>query len=121
MRAVIQNRELASCSGIVTRTIDRRTFFLGSGLAGVAGVALTLIGPIGPTLGLNYIVDAFLVVIVGGLGQLRGAVVAAFAIGILNSLTEYATEASFAKVVVFLATDGRWINGQVIYANGGAA
>jgi urea transport system permease protein len=103
MRAVIQNRQLASCSGIVTQRIDRRTFFLGSGLAGVAGVALTLIGPIGPTLGLNYIVDAFLVVIVGGLGQLRGAVIAAFSLGILNSLSEYATEASLAKVIVFLS------------------
>ncbi len=103
MRAVIQNRQLAACSGIATKKIDRRTFFLGSGLAGVAGVALTLIGPIGPTLGLNYLIDAFLVVIVGGLGQLRGAVIAAFALGILNSLAEYATQASLAKVIVFLA------------------
>nr|MBA2751615.1 urea ABC transporter permease subunit UrtB [Actinomycetota bacterium] len=57
MRAVMQNRQLAACSGIGTERVDRRTFFIGSGLAGVAGVALTLLGPIGPTLGTNYIVD----------------------------------------------------------------
>ena len=71
-----------------------RTFFIGSGLAGVAGVALTLLGSIGPTLGTNYIVDAFLVVVVGGLGQLRGAVIAALALGVLNSFVEYWTQAS---------------------------
>jgi urea transport system permease protein len=73
----------------------------------VAGVALTLIGPIGPTLGTTYIVDAFLVVVVGGLGQLRGAVIAAFALGMLGSFAESWTRsssaASLAKVVVFVA------------------
>ena len=103
MRAVMQNRQLAACSGIRTRRVDQTTFFIGSGLAGVAGVGLTLLGPIGPTLGSNYIVDAFLVVVVGGLGQLRGAVAAALALGILNSFVEYETQASFAKVVVFVA------------------
>jgi len=103
MRAVTQNRQLASCSGVATDRVDRTTFFIGSGLAGVAGVALTLLGSVGPTLGTNYIVDAFLVVVVGGLGQLRGAVIAAFALGVLNSFTEYWTQASFAKVVVFVA------------------
>jgi urea transport system permease protein len=103
MRAVMQNRQLAACSGIVTDRVDRWTFFIGSGLAGVAGVALTLLGSIGPTLGTNYIVDAFLVVVVGGLGQLRGAVIAAFALGVLNAFVEYGTEASLAKVVVFVA------------------
>jgi urea transport system permease protein len=106
MRAVMQNRQLASCSGIATDLVDRSTFFIGSGLAGVAGVALTLLGSIGPTLGINYIVDAFLVVVVGGLGQLKGAVLAAFALGVLNAFVEYGTEASFAKVVVFLAIVG---------------
>jgi urea transport system permease protein len=79
MRAVMQNRQLAACSGVATDRVDQRTFFIGSGLAGVAGVALTLIGPIGPTLGTNYIVDAFLVMVVRRLGQLRGAVLAAVA------------------------------------------
>jgi urea transport system permease protein len=106
MRAVMQNRQLAACSGVATERVDQRTFFIGSGLAGVAGVALTLIGPIGPALGTYYIVDAFLVVVVGGLGQLRGAVLAALALGVLNSFVEYWTDASLAKVVVFVAIVG---------------
>lgn len=101
MRSVMQNRQLAACSGVNTERVDRLTFFIGSGLAGVAGVALTLIGPIGPNLGTYYIVDAFLVVVAGGLGQLRGAVIAALALGLLNSYAEYWTDASLAKVIVF--------------------
>jgi urea transport system permease protein len=101
MRAVMQNRQLAAVSGVATERVDQRTFFIGSGLAGVAGVALTLIGPIGPALGTYYIVDAFLVVVVGGLGQLRGAVIAAVALGVINSFMEFRTDASLAKVVVF--------------------
>jgi len=103
MRAVIHNRDLAAVSGIAVRRVDAATFFLGSGLAGVAGVALTLIGPTGPTTGTNYIVDAFLVVVVGGLGQLRGTVLAAFALGLLNAMVEPWSGASLAKVVVFAA------------------
>jgi urea transport system permease protein len=102
MRAVMQNRQLAAVSSVATHRVDALTFFIGSGLAGVAGVALTLLGSVGPTLGTNYIVDAFLVVVVGGLGQLRGAVLAALALGLLNSFVEYWTDASLAKVVVFL-------------------
>ncbi|GAB2976986.1 urea ABC transporter permease subunit UrtB [Saccharothrix stipae] len=103
MRAVVQNRELAAYSGIATGRVDRFTFLLGSGLAGVAGVALTLVGPVGPSLGTFYIVDAFLVVVAGGLGQLRGAVLAAVALGFLNGYLEFWTDASLAKVLVFLA------------------
>lgn len=103
MRAVMQNRQLAGCSGIDTDRVDQLTFFVGSGLAGVAGVALTLLGPIGPGIGTFYIVDAFLVVIVGGLGQLRGTVIAAVSLGLLNSFLEYGTTASLAKVGVFAA------------------
>ncbi|MEU4741018.1 urea ABC transporter permease subunit UrtB [Actinosynnema sp. NPDC023658] len=103
MRAVVQNRELAAYSGIATARVDRFTFLLGSGLAGVAGVALTLVGPVGPTLGTSYIVDAFLVVVAGGLGQLRGAVLAAVALGFLNGYLEFWTDASLAKVLVFVA------------------
>ncbi|ACY98778.1 MULTISPECIES: urea ABC transporter permease subunit UrtB [Thermomonospora] len=103
MRAVMQNRRLAACSGVATGRVDQLTFFIGSGLAGVAGVALTLIGPVGPSLGTYYIVDAFLVVVVGGLGQLRGAVLAALALGMLNSFAEFWTNASLAKVIVFAA------------------
>lgn len=102
MRAVMQNRPLAAVSGVRTPRVDRTTFFIGSGLAGIAGVGITLLGPIGPTLGLAYIIDAFLVVIVGGLGQLRGAIFAALALGMANSLIEYNTSTSIAKAGVFL-------------------
>ena len=102
MRAVMQNRPLASVSGVRTKLVDRTTFFIGSGLAGLAGVGITLLGPVGPTLGLAYIIDAFLVVIVGGLGQLRGAILAALALGMANSFIEYNTTASIAKTGVFL-------------------
>jgi urea transport system permease protein len=101
MRAVTQNRQLAATSGISTRRTDGFTFALGSGLAGLAGVALTLLSPIGPSLGTYYIVDAFLVVIVGGLGHLRGAVLAAVGIGLLNTFLEYSWETSLAKAAVF--------------------
>ncbi|MFY1694439.1 MULTISPECIES: urea ABC transporter permease subunit UrtB [unclassified Solwaraspora] len=101
MRAVMQNRQLAAVTGVATHRVDQLTFFIGSGLAGVAGVALTLIGPVGPSLGTYYIVDAFLVVVAGGLGQLRGAVIAAIALGVINSYVEFWTDASLAKVVVF--------------------
>ncbi|MET9094983.1 MULTISPECIES: urea ABC transporter permease subunit UrtB [Streptomyces] len=102
IRAVVQNRDLAEVSGIATGRVDRTTFFIGSGLAGMAGVALTLIGPIGPTTGTNYIVDAFLVVVVGGIGRLRGAVITAFVLGLLQSVLEYSTTVSVAKVVVLV-------------------
>ncbi|MBF8188411.1 urea ABC transporter permease subunit UrtB [Nonomuraea sp. K274] len=100
-QAVVQNRQLAATSGIDTGRVDMLTFFIGSGLAGVAGVALTLIGPVGPALGTYYIVDAFLVVVAGGLGQLRGAVLAAVGLGLLNSYAEFWSDASLAKVIVF--------------------
>ena len=103
IRAVVQNRDLAEASGVSTRTTDRLTFFIGSGLAGIAGVALTLLGSIGPTLGTSYIVDAFLVVVVGGIGQIKGTVIAAFALGLLQATFEYSTTASIAKVLVFVA------------------
>src|SRR5918997_1631725 len=103
VRAVVQNRDLAETVGVSTRATDRLTFFIGSGLAGVAGVALTLLGSTGPTLGTNYIVDAFLVVVVGGIGQIRGAVIAALVLGLLQSIFQYTTTASMAKVLLFVA------------------
>jgi urea transport system permease protein len=102
IRAVVLNRDLAETSGISTRNVDRLTFFIGSGLAGVAGVALTLIGSTGPTLGTNYIVDAFLVVVAGGVGTIWGSVLAAFGLGILQAVVEYSTTASVAKVVILV-------------------
>jgi urea transport system permease protein len=103
IRAVVQNRDLAEASGISSRATDRLTFFLGSGLAGIAGVALTLLGSIGPTLGTNYIVDAFLVVVAGGIGQIKGTVIAAMSLGMMQAFFEFSTTASVAKVLVFVA------------------
>ena len=82
IRAVVQNRDLAETSGISSRKTDITTFFIGSGLAAVAGVALTLIGSTSPTIGQSYLIDAFLVVVVGGLGQIKGTVIAAFCAGL---------------------------------------
>jgi urea transport system permease protein len=103
IRAVVQNRDLAEVSGISTSRVDRTAFFIGSGLAGVAGVALTLVGPIGPTMGTNVIIDAFLVIVVGGIGQLKGSVIVAFVLGVLQSVLEYSTTVSVAKVLVLVA------------------
>jgi urea transport system permease protein len=102
IRGVVQNRDLAETVGISTRSTDRLTFFIGSGLAGIAGVAVTLLGSTGPTLGTNYIVDAFLVVVAGGIGQVKGTVIAAFGLGMIQATFEYSTTASIAKVLVFL-------------------
>jgi len=101
MRAVMQNREMASSLGVSTRRVDTLTFALGSGLAGVAGCALTLIGPIGPSMGTFYIVDAFIVVILGGLGQIPGTILAALIIGMSNTVLEFGTTAVIGKVLVF--------------------
>ncbi len=102
VRAVVGNRDLAETAGISSRRTDLTTFFIGSGLAGVAGVALTLIGSTSPTIGQSYVIDAFLVVVAGGLGQIKGAVIAAFTLGSLQSFFEYSTTASIAKVGVFV-------------------
>ncbi|HVF12989.1 MAG TPA: urea ABC transporter permease subunit UrtB [Acidimicrobiales bacterium] len=101
MRAVMQNRDLAAVSGLPVSRVDATTFFLGSGLAGVAGVAVSLIGSIGTGTGTSYILFAFLVVIVGGVGSLRGAVIAAVALGILSSYVEFWTSSTLAKAAVF--------------------
>ena len=101
MRAVMQNRDLAAVSGLPTARVDATTFFIGSGLAGVAGVAVSLIGPIGTGTGTAYILSAFLVVIVGGLGKLRGAVIAAVLLGVINSFGEYFTSPTLGKALLF--------------------
>ncbi|MEU6249059.1 urea ABC transporter permease subunit UrtB [Glycomyces sp. NPDC047010] len=102
IRAVVGNRDLAETAGISSRTVDAATFFIGSGLAGVAGVALTLIGSTSPTTGQSYLVDAFLVVVAGGLGRVKGAVVAAVALGAMQAVFETYSTASLAKVGVFI-------------------
>lgn len=86
IRAVTQNRTMSSCLGIPTAQVDALTFALGSGLAGIAGCAVSLLGSVGPNTGQNYIVDTFMVVVVGGVGNLLGTVLAALGIGILNYL-----------------------------------
>ena len=102
IRAVVLNRDLAEVTGISSRAIDRLTFFIGSGVAGIAGVTLTLIGSTGPTLGNSYVVDAFLIVVAGGVGKLAGSVIAAFALGILQAGVEFQTSPSIGKIVVFV-------------------
>ncbi|MGF1519972.1 MAG: urea ABC transporter permease subunit UrtB [Nodosilinea sp.] len=86
IRSVTQNRGMSACLGIPTGQVDAITFALGSGLAGIAGCAVTLLGSVGPNLGGNYIVDAFMVVVVGGVGKLVGSIVAALVIGIVTYL-----------------------------------
>lgn len=119
IRAVTQNRNMSACLGIPTRKVDAITFAIGSGLAGVAGCGLSLLGSVGPNTGQNYIVNTFMVVVVGGVGKLVGTVVGAMAIGIadyvigtgiLGNLTNnpalkevfaFFATASMAKVMVF--------------------
>lgn len=86
IRAVTQNRSMSACLGIPTDRVDALTFALGSGLAGIAGCAVTLLGSVGPNLGGNYIVDAFMVVVLGGVGKLVGSIVAALIIGSVTYL-----------------------------------
>ncbi len=102
LRAVMQNREMASCLGVRSRWVDASTFALGTGLAGVAGVALTQLGSIGPALGTFYIVDAFMVVVLGGVGRLPGTIAAAILIGVTNTVLELGTTATVGKVLVLL-------------------
>lgn len=84
IRAVTQNRTMSSCLGIPTKKVDALAFAMGSGLAGLAGCAVSLLGSVGPNTGQNYIVDTFMVVVVGGVGKLIGSIIAALAIGTLN-------------------------------------
>lgn len=101
IRATVQNRDLSETLGISTRTVDRLTFFIGSGLAGVGGVAASLIGGTNSTLGTHYIILAFLVVVAGGLGQLRGTIIAALAVGIVTAYLAQWTSGTLAQVVTF--------------------
>jgi urea transport system permease protein len=101
IRATVQNRELAETLGVSTRVVDRITFFLGSGLAGVGGVAIALISGTNPTLGTSYIIPAFLVVVVGGVGQLKGTVIAAWVIGVVTAFLTDWISGSMAQVLTF--------------------
>jgi urea transport system permease protein len=88
IRAVVQNRSMSSCLGVATGRVDALTFAMGAGVAGLAGCALSQLGTVGPGLGQTYIVDAFMVVVLGGVGKLMGTVVAAFGIGGMNKILE---------------------------------
>jgi urea transport system permease protein len=102
VRGVTQNRPIASCMGVNTARIDTYAFALGSGIAGLAGCALSQIGNVGPDLGQNYIVDSFMVVVLGGVGQLAGTVYAALGLGVLNKLIEGWAGAVLAKIAVLI-------------------
>ena len=86
IRAVTQNRSMSECLGISTEKVDIITFGIGSGIAGVAGVAVSLLGSVGPNVGVNYIVGCFMVVVLGGVGNLLGTILASFSIGIMTDL-----------------------------------
>jgi urea transport system permease protein len=122
MRAVTQNREMSACLGIPTQQVDALTFAIGSGLAGIAGVAVTLLGSTDPSMGSNYIIDAFMVVVIGGVGKLVGSIFAAITLGIANYLIaadffspllagvppladffKFFSNSSMAKVIVYSA------------------
>src|SRR5204863_9602582 len=102
VRAVTQNRAMASCLGIRTKRIDALVFGLGSGIAGLGGVALSQLGNVGPELGQSYIVDSFMVVVLGGVGQLAGTVYAALGLGFANKLLESWSGAVLAKIAVLV-------------------
>jgi urea transport system permease protein len=102
VRGVTQNRSMASCTGVPTHRVDMLTFGLGSGVAGLGGVALSQIGNVGPDLGQNYIVDSFMVVVLGGVGQLAGTVIAALGLGSLAKFLEPFSGAVLAKIFVLV-------------------
>jgi urea transport system permease protein len=100
VRAVTQNRAMSACLGVRTRRLDNLTFGIGTGIAGLAGCALTQIGNVDPGMGQNYIVDSFMVVVTGGVGKLVGTVLAGLGIGTLNKFLEPVFQAVYAKVIL---------------------
>ncbi|WP_437182041.1 urea ABC transporter permease subunit UrtB [Pseudomonas vlassakiae] len=100
VRAVTQNRNMAACCGVSTGRVDMLAFGLGSGIAGLGGVALSQVGNVGPDLGQSYIIDSFLVVVLGGVGQLAGSLWAAFGLGIANKLLEPQIGAVLGKILI---------------------
>jgi urea transport system permease protein len=102
VRAVNQDREMAAASGINVRLVDLTVFSLGTGIAGLAGVVLALLGPVTPNVGQSYIVPAFLVVILGGLGSLVGTTIASVLAGLVSALSQIFVDVSFSQVLVLL-------------------
>jgi urea transport system permease protein len=102
IRAVAQNRSMARAMGIRSKWVDAMTFGLGSGIAGVAGVALSQLTNVGPNLGQAYIIDSFMVVVFGGVGNLWGALIGGMSMGIVNKLLEPYAGAVLAKIFVLI-------------------
>jgi urea transport system permease protein len=102
VRGVTQNRPMAACMGVNTARVDTAAFALGAGVAGLAGCALAQVGNVGPDLGQSYIVDSFMVVVLGGVGQLAGTVIAALGLGMANKLLEGWAGAVLAKIFVLM-------------------
>ena len=102
VRAVTQNRTMAACVGVKTVRVDMYAFAFGAGIAGLGGVALSQIGNVGPDLGQSYIVDSFMVVVLGGVGQLAGAIYGAFGLGIASKLLEPFIGAVLAKIAILV-------------------
>ncbi len=102
VRAVSQNRAMAKAMGVRTARVDALTFGLGSGIAGIAGVALSQLTNVGPNLGQAYIVDSFMVVVFGGVGNLWGTLISGLTLGVLNKLLEPAAGAVMAKILVLV-------------------
>jgi urea transport system permease protein len=102
MRAVVQNRRIASTMGIRTGRVDAMTFAFGSGIAGMAGVALSQIDNVSPNLGTGYIIDSFMVVVFGGVGSLAGTMIGAFTLGLVNKMLEPWAGAVLAKIAVLV-------------------
>jgi urea transport system permease protein len=102
VRAVNQDRPTASAMGVSVRRIDMLVFALGAAVAGVAGVVLALLGPVTPTVGQGYIVTAFLVVIMGGLGSITGTAIAAVLLGMVSALAQIFVDVSFAQVIMLV-------------------
>lgn len=102
VRAVTQNRTMAACVGVKTIRVDMYAFAFGAGIAGLGGVALSQIGNVGPDLGQSYIVDSFMVVVFGGVGQLAGTIYGAFGLGIASKLLEPFIGAVLAKIAILV-------------------
>ena len=102
VRAITQNRRMADCVGVPTGRIDMLTFGLGAGIAGLGGVALSQLSNVGPDLGRGYVIDSFMVVVLGGVGQLAGTVIAAFGLGSLSKFIEPFSGAVLAKIAILV-------------------
>jgi len=102
VRAVTQNRAMASCVGVPTRRIDTMAFALGSGVAGLGGCALSQVGNVGPDLGQSFIVDSFMAVVLGGVGQLAGTIVGSLGLGVVSKALEPFSGAVLAKIIVLV-------------------